>query len=122
MEQKRDVFKAFNVAIGKIIKERRVERGWNQTELGRRVDADQSTVSEWETGKSTPSNLPRVTEVLGIAPDELRALAESVALEHDQVATAINQSALSKESREALITIYMKLLMAEVGQRVDAGR
>jgi DNA-binding XRE family transcriptional regulator len=42
------------VALGQLIRRRRVKEGLSQAELGRRVGASRSTVARWESGQSRP--------------------------------------------------------------------
>jgi transcriptional regulator with XRE-family HTH domain len=114
----RDPFEATRSAIGKLIKERRKERGWNQTQLGKQVGVDQTTVSEWERGVSLPRDLRRVTEALDIPIEQLQATIEAAVHAEDKVEEAIRlQTVLSIEARQALVTIYRKVLAAEIAQR-----
>lgn len=55
------------------IKELRLERGLNQTELGANMGVGQSTVSEWERETALPRTrqLPLLAQVLGCSIDAL---------------------------------------------------
>ena len=47
--------------------------GWTQAELAEKIGVTQSTVAQWEKGKTLPtgSKLTKVADVLGITVDEL---------------------------------------------------
>lgn len=51
----------------------RVRMGWTQAELAEKIGVTQSTVAQWEKGKTLPtgSKLAKVADVLGITVDEL---------------------------------------------------
>ncbi len=55
------------------IKELRLERGLDQTELGANMGVGQSTVSEWERETALPRTrqLPLLAQVLGCSIDAL---------------------------------------------------
>jgi ribosome-binding protein aMBF1 (putative translation factor) len=59
--------------MGRRIAAYRKRKGWNQTELGRRVDRRQETISRWETGTVEPTLLEVVAlaRVLGTTIQEL---------------------------------------------------
>ncbi len=42
-------------AIGKRVKEIRLENGLNQSEFGKRLSVSQDTISLWEKGKTLPN-------------------------------------------------------------------
>jgi transcriptional regulator with XRE-family HTH domain len=54
--------------IGKLIKKRRIEKGWSQQELAYRVGINQPDISKIEEGKKniTLITLFRICKVLGI--------------------------------------------------------
>ncbi len=111
-------FETARSAVGKLIKERRVQRGWNQTQLAQQAGVDQTTVSEWERGVSLPRDLQRVMNALNIPMDQVRATMEAAVLAEDKVEEAIRlQTLLSPDARQALVTIYRKVLAAEIAQR-----
>lgn len=60
-------------ALGKRIVAYRKRKGWTQSELGRRIDRRQETLSRWETGTTEPTILECVelARVLGVTLDEL---------------------------------------------------
>ena len=114
----RDPFDAVRSAVGKLVKERRLEHGWNQTQLAQQVGVDQTTVSEWERGVSLPSDMRRVAAALDIPFEQVEGAIEAAALAEDKVEEAIRlQTLLSSETRQALVTIYRKVLAAEIAQR-----
>ncbi|WP_345069908.1 helix-turn-helix transcriptional regulator [Amycolatopsis tucumanensis] len=103
-----------------MIRELRKERGWNQTQLGAAVGVDQSTVSEWERGAAVPRELRAIADALGVPFDRFRQVIEAAAAAADAVEEAIrSQSLLSKESMEALVVMYRKVLAADTA---DLGR
>ena len=58
---------------GERIKELRTRLGMSQTALGERVETDSTTVSRWETSKSTPSKkyIGKLASALGTSTDYL---------------------------------------------------
>ncbi len=50
------------------IKRARLERGWSQAELARRMPVTQPSVAEWESGRKTPNmkNLVRLAKLLDV--------------------------------------------------------
>ncbi|GAA3801964.1 hypothetical protein GCM10022380_19320 [Amycolatopsis tucumanensis] len=117
---RRDPTEAVRRAVGNLIRELRKERGWNQTQLGAAVGVDQSTVSEWERGAAVPRELRAIADALGVPFDRFRQVIEAAAAAADAVEEAIrSQSLLSKESMEALVVMYRKVLAADTA---DLGR
>ncbi|MGH9248098.1 MAG: helix-turn-helix transcriptional regulator [Acidimicrobiales bacterium] len=100
------------IAAGDLIRSRRKDRKWTQAQLGKRLGVSQVAVSEWETGKSTPSDMGGLARELGIELDELFA----AAVFNDNVVRAIwGQSRLPQETRAALVRIYEQLLRGSSG-------
>lgn len=61
-------------AVGRRIREARLDRGWNQSELARRADVTASSLSRIESGDiAVPSSdlLSRVAQALGLPVDNL---------------------------------------------------
>jgi transcriptional regulator with XRE-family HTH domain len=56
--------------IGKWIRRHRTERGWSQTQLGGRINAHVTSVSDWERGDNLPSarHLATLAAVFGDRP------------------------------------------------------
>ena len=61
------------MTLGERIKRLRMERGWSQTQLARKLDVHPKQVSGWERGAHTPTTdaLIRVAEALGVSLDYL---------------------------------------------------
>lgn len=59
--------------LGKRIVAYRKQRGWNQTELGKRLDRRQATISRWENGlgEMTIPDLVALARVFKVTLDEL---------------------------------------------------
>lgn len=57
------------------LREMREARGMTQTELARLMDAEQPTVSYWESGKNAPvrKRRGRLAAALGVSLDELES-------------------------------------------------
>ena len=55
------------------IKMARLEKGWSQAELARRMFITQSSVAEWESGRKAPhtKNLARLAMLLGVSVEWL---------------------------------------------------
>lgn len=64
------------LSIGDMIRRRRRERGYNQTQAGDILGVNQSTVAKWEVGRDNPGieKLPIIAEFLGIPFPEVMAL------------------------------------------------
>ena len=54
--------------LGNVVRERREELGWSQTELGRRTGMRQPAIARFEAGGTTPTLpvLERLAEALGL--------------------------------------------------------
>lgn len=59
--------------FGPFLRQRRLALGLSQRELGERLGVTNKTISKWETGRTFPetSLLPTLSDVLGVAVDEL---------------------------------------------------
>lgn len=59
--------------IAELIRQARNAKGWNQSELARRLNTTRQTVNHWETGYSAPSRkrAPLVAEILEIPLEAL---------------------------------------------------
>lgn len=71
-----------------------VERGWNQSEFGRRTGLPRDSISTYVRGHSlpTPVNLKKMADVLGMAPEELLPNHIERAIEQDPPAIEIKSS------------------------------
>jgi HTH-type transcriptional regulator/antitoxin HipB len=64
--------------LGALIREARLQRGWTQAELGRRIGRTQTVISTLERGAYTPrrpATLARLAEALGVPLAALEAAA-----------------------------------------------
>ena len=68
------------MTIGEKIQYYRKQKGLSQEELGQLLTVSRQTVSQWETGQTSPTvdNLVRLKEVLGISVDELLSSGDEV--------------------------------------------
>lgn len=60
--------------MGDRIREMRIQKEWNQSELARRVGVARATVNQWESGAIKDIKLKtflRVVQVLGCTPNHL---------------------------------------------------
>lgn len=59
--------------LADFLKETRIERGWSQRELARRVGVTHATLNSWESAKTTADtkNLEKIANVLGMPAWEL---------------------------------------------------
>lgn len=62
--------------IGKIIKELRLEQKLTQTELAKKLNTTQDTISLWELGKSFPDiqSLINLSKIFNVSTDYLLGL------------------------------------------------
>ena len=62
--------------IGKLIKELRVEMKLTQTELAKKLNTTQDTISLWELGKSFPDifSLIKLSQIFNVSTDFLLGL------------------------------------------------
>jgi transcriptional regulator with XRE-family HTH domain len=98
--------------LGDTIRQRRLAKGLTQAQLGAQLGVSQVAVSEWERDVTTPSKLKELCTVLDMPHDEI--LAAMIA--DDDVEKAIwAQSRLTRDSRQALVTIYQQLLAGSTG-------
>ncbi len=60
-----------NIETGNRIKSLRVEKGWSQDELGKKLNLDQGTISKMERGESEPTSktLRMLKEIFGVTID-----------------------------------------------------
>lgn len=70
--------------------------GVTQTQLGKLLDVSQVAVSEWETGRSAPSNMAGAKRELGVDPGNLLAAA---VIEDDVVRAIYSNKELSEETQ-----------------------
>ena len=83
---------ALAAEMGKRIRELRLQHGWSQTELGRRIGVNKSVISFYELGTRFPTydNLLRICDVFNVSADYLLRgdAIEKIsidALPHDQI-------------------------------------
>jgi transcriptional regulator with XRE-family HTH domain len=69
---------AINELIGERISQARTRRGWNQSELARRLDKPRQHLSQVEQGKQQPRAelLIEIATVLGVSTDYLLGLTD----------------------------------------------
>ena len=62
--------------IGKLIKELRIEMKITQTELAKKLNTTQDTISLWELGKSYPDifSLIKLSQIFNVSTDYLLGL------------------------------------------------
>ena len=65
-----------NLSLGQYIRERRLDAGISQTQLGRKMGMSDSCTSLWESGRTIPSfdNLGKIAKALGCPKDQLAKL------------------------------------------------
>lgn len=93
------------VKFGKLIERKREALGLTQTQLAKKLRVSQAAVSAWESGIYRPRDMATVRKVLGIKPEEYRAV---VVPDHeDPVAAALVAATdISAADRDALLTLY----------------
>ena len=59
--------------ISQVLKDKRKEYGFNQEELAEKILVSKKTISNWETGKTTPDleSLLRLSDLFNLSLDEL---------------------------------------------------
>lgn len=108
-----DIFKRLYRTVGELIRQRRGELGLTQEQLAERLRVTQPAVSAWERGKDLPNSLSAVADALDIPREQMVAVVEAAGRANDKVEQAIGeQLLLSREVRDALVTIYRQLLGA----------
>ncbi len=63
-----------SIDIGSVIKQARIERGFTQEELAKKVGVQKSAVAKWENGRVSEikrTNLKKISEALGLRPTQL---------------------------------------------------
>ena len=68
------------MTIGDKIQYYRKQKGLSQEDLGQLLTVSRQTVSQWETGQTSPTidNLTRLKDVLGVSVDELLSSGDEV--------------------------------------------
>ena len=92
-----------------MVRKKRQEHGWTQTQLAKRLGVTQGKVSEMERGKA-PLDIEGLKRELDIDPDELLA---AVAFDDAVIRAIWGHKLLSEETKKALVTIYELVLKAE---------
>jgi DNA-binding XRE family transcriptional regulator len=99
-----------NVRVGAFIRRHREELGYSQKDLGEFIGVAPSTISGWETGRSTPSwhrHEGLLARHLNFDVLEMRAVRWSA----DPVEQAIrSQPGLTRAAQVALVEVYRVLL------------
>jgi transcriptional regulator with XRE-family HTH domain len=104
--------------FGELLRNRRKAHNLTQKELAAQIGALQTSVSEWETGRSVPSSTfrERLQTVLEISDQEIEAALWS----EDEVVRALKSTAvIGARSRDALVTLYREAARAH---RLDADK
>lgn len=92
--------------LGNLIRSQRRAKGFTQAQLAEQLDTTQVAVSDWETGKTVPSKLAELVDLLGITEDEWRS-ALAARLTDDPVRRELMATTrVSSDVRNALLTIY----------------
>jgi transcriptional regulator with XRE-family HTH domain len=98
--------------LGDLIRHKRKDKGWTQTQLAERLRVQQVTVSEWETGKNQPRDITAVMKILGITHDEFMAAVAAMVYDDPVVIHLSATTAVSAEVRDALLTLYREAVQA----------
>ena len=82
--------------VGKIIKQERTKRGWSQSELGRLLHIDKTSVSRWESGEREPGldALSRIAAVMELNVDALFDPRQQTLFRPESVEAAPTKAAL----------------------------
>ena len=103
---------ALAAEIGKRIRELRLQHGWSQTELGRKIGVNKSVISFYELGTRFPTyeNLLRICDVFNVTADYI--------LRGDSI-QKMNIDTLPNDQVHALRTIIAALLSHTDGRNID---
>ena len=102
--------------IGKIISQKRKEKGMTQEQLGECLKTTGKTISRWETGKYMPdiSLLIPISEILEISLEELLSGEEN---NHDTSKLIIEYSEKESKLKQKILTlecyVYLSLLIIQ---------
>jgi len=101
------------------IKAERERRGWSQTELARRIGVRQNTVSQWESGDRTLTDvtiITRLADALGVTVNEVLAAGGITA-----IPTRADQlTALQARARQFPTVRYVQSTLRQVERHADA--
>ncbi len=107
---------------GKLISEKRKEKGLNQIQLGELLNVSNRTVSKWEKGDGYPdiTLLPDIADCLGITIDELlignAPVSPTVQEIHDSDNNIDNKKKISHEFKLLfLFALFMSIFSALLG-------
>ena len=92
MKRKMDMENISLVTLGKILKQRRKEKGFMQREVAEKIGTEQSIVSNWERGIRSPSFLDiyKLCQILDLTLDEL------LGIKKQHVTFTVNRETLEK--------------------------
>jgi transcriptional regulator with XRE-family HTH domain len=114
-----------SMTLGERIKRLRMERGWSQTQLARRLEVHPKQVSGWERSAHVPSTdvLIRIAEVLGVSLDYLafenRAANRHVDIADLELLQKLQEiDKLSEEDRETVKAVLDTFILKSRFQRL----
>lgn len=94
------------------IKSARIAANLKQSELATMLNVGQTTISNWETGYSSPDieSLKKMSYIFKISVDDLLGDKKTPTIEQDGERSVLDVSSLSPENRDKLEE-YMRLLL-----------
>lgn len=98
------------------IKSARIAANLKQSELATMLNVGQTTISNWETGYSSPDieSLKKMAYIFKISVDDLLGNEKAPTVENDGERSVLDVSALSPENRTKLED-YLRLLLMSQG-------
>lgn len=98
------------------IKNARIAANLKQSELATMLNVGQTTISNWETGYSSPDieSLKKMAYIFKISVDDLLGNEKAPTVENDGERSVLDVSALSPENRTKLED-YLRLLLMSQG-------
>lgn len=105
--------------IGERIRKLRRERNWTQKKLGQMAGIDQNNISQYESGKITPTRrtVDRLAEIFELSPDELLAEAPAepvLAIEDPELLSLFREMSRLGESDRARLKWMLSLAVRQL--------
>ncbi|MFI3605874.1 helix-turn-helix domain-containing protein [Vagococcus fluvialis] len=97
--------------INKLLKQKRIENKMTQEELSEKLYVSSKTISNWETGKTTPDldSLIRLKKLLNISLDKLL-------MEGSEIVENIKKRAEIRDIKICLVCVYINGLILSINE------